>query len=239
MQLDYQTEKRENVIKHLFSQGIWKGEVAYRKQEGGIKFLLNTVSLVINKNGEKIGVLTVGKDITERKQAEEKLIRSEQFHRTLIADSANATLLMYAAGTITFASEAVKKLLGYELKEVVGENAFEFVNPEDFHCVMNFFEKEAGENPEVKSIVVRLKKKDDTWIWCMVRGHNMLDNANIKSIVVYFLDDTQRKKANDALKESEKRFRKLISDLKIGVVLHNKNAPVFRNGYPKSDFEFK
>jgi PAS domain-containing protein len=52
----------------------------------------------------------------------------------------------------------------------------------------------------------------------------MLSNPYIKSIVVYFHGDTQRKKANDALKESEKRFRNLISDLKIGVVLHNKNA---------------
>ncbi len=52
----------------------------------------------------------------------------------------------------------------------------------------------------------------------------MLNNPYIKSIVVYFHDDTQRKKANDALKESEKRFRDLISDLKIGVVMHNKNA---------------
>jgi len=52
----------------------------------------------------------------------------------------------------------------------------------------------------------------------------MLDNPYIKNIVIYFHDDTLRKKANDALKESEKRFRNLISDLKIGVVLHNKNA---------------
>ena len=169
-------------------------------------------------------MLTVGRDITERKQAEEKLMLSEQFHRTLIADSSNATLLMNANGIITYASEAVRNLLNYEFKEVVGKNAFEFVNPEDLNFAMNSFEKEVEENPEVKSIVVRLKKKDGSWIWCMVRGHNMLSNPYIKSIVVYFHDDTQSKKANDALKEGEKRFRSLISDLKIGVVMHNKNA---------------
>jgi PAS domain S-box-containing protein len=131
---------------------------------------------------------------------------------------------MGADGLISFASEAVKKLLGYEITEVVGKNAFEFVSPEDISWAMNSFQREVGEQPEVKSIVVRLKKKEGTWMWCMVRGHNMLNNPYIKSIVVYFHDDTQRKKANDALKESEKRFRDLISDLKIGVVMHNKNA---------------
>jgi PAS domain S-box-containing protein len=224
VQLNYQTTTREKAIDQLFSNGIWKGEVAYKNKQGEIKYLLNTISLVINKNGEKMGVLTVGRDITERKHAEEKLIQSEQFHRALIADSSNATLLMDAEGKITFASEAVKRLLGYELTDVVGKNAFEFVNPEDIDWAMHSFEREVEENPEVKSIIVRLKKKDNVWIWCMVRGHNMLNNPYIKSIVVYFHDDTQRKKANDALKESEKRFRNLISDLKIGVVLHNKNA---------------
>ena len=204
MHLDYQFLTREEAIKELFTTGIWQGEVAHKNKRGIVKYLLNTISLVINKNGEKIGVLTVGRDITERKQAEEKLMLSEQFHRTLIADSSNATLLMNANGIITYASEAVRNLLNYEFKEVVGKNAFEFVNPEDLNFAMNSFEKEVEENPEVKSIVVRLKKKDGSWIWCMVRGHNMLSNPYIKSIVVYFHDDTQRKKANDALKESEK-----------------------------------
>ncbi|HVE60469.1 MAG TPA: PAS domain S-box protein, partial [Chitinophagaceae bacterium] len=224
VKIDYQTITREKALEQLFNNGIWKGEVAYRNKQGEVKYLLNTISLVINKDSERIGVLTVGRDITERKQAEEKLKQSEQFHRTLIADSANATLLMDADGTISFASEAVKILLGYESAEVVGKNAFEFVNPEDMGWAIRSFEREVGENPEVKSIVVRLKKKDGSWMWCMVRGHNMLDNPYIKSIVVYFHDDTQRKKVNDALKESEKRFRKLVSDLKIGVVLSNKDA---------------
>ena len=106
-------------------------------------------------------MLTVGRDITDRKQAEEKLIQSEQFHRTLIADSANATLLLNKNGAITFASEAVKKMLDYELTEIIGKSAFEFVNPEDLGWAMHSFERELDENPEVKSIVVRLKKKTE------------------------------------------------------------------------------
>jgi PAS domain S-box-containing protein len=67
--------------------------------------------------------------------------------------------------------------------------------------------------------VVRLRRKNGDWLWCMVRGHNLLSNPYINSIVIYFHDDTMRKQAADALKESEKRFRALIKDLQIGVML--------------------
>jgi PAS domain S-box-containing protein len=79
------------------------------------------------------------------------------------------------------------------------------------------------EQPEIKFITVRLLRKDGTWVWCMVRGHNLLRSPHINSIVVYFHDDTLRKQAKDALKESEKRFRFLIRDLQVGVFLSDEN----------------
>jgi PAS domain S-box-containing protein len=124
-------------------------------------------------------------------------------------------------GNISFSSPSIKNVLGFDAEEVIGLNGFEFVHPDDIAWAMESFQREVSENPEIKYIVIRLRKKNDEWVWCMVRGHNLLRNPYINSIVIYFHDDSLRKQAADALKESEKRFRALIKDLQIGVMMQN------------------
>ncbi|HYK55152.1 MAG TPA: PAS domain S-box protein, partial [Flavisolibacter sp.] len=226
VQLDYQNTTRQNAIKQIFKTGIWKGEVAYQEKDGEKKYILNTISLVVDETGEKIGILTLGRDITDRKKAEQKLRQSEAFYRTMIADSLDGVLLMNEHGKISFCSPSVKHVLGYEAEEVEGRNGFEFVHPEDVNWAFQSFQKEVEERPEIKFITIRLLHKNGQWVWCMVRGHNLLSNPNINSLVVYFHDDTLRKQTSDALKESEKRFRSLIRDLQIGVFLSDRDGHI-------------
>ena len=168
-----------------------------------------------------MGITNRHTDITDRKKTTKQLQQSEQFYRALVADSLDAIILMNEDGRITFISPSVKHVLGYEAEEAQGKNGFEFVHPDDLDLAAASFQKEVIENPEIKFIVVRLLKKNGEWLWCMVRGHNLLKNPYVKSIVVYFHDDTLRKQATDALRESEKRFRTLIKDLHIGVLLQD------------------
>jgi PAS domain S-box-containing protein len=226
VQLDYQDTTRDKTVDQLFQTGIWKGEVAYKDKNDELKYLLNTVSLVVNENGEKIGVLTVGRDITDHKKAEQRLQQSEVFYRTLIADSLDGILLMDEQGRIRFCSPSVRHVLGYEAEEIEERNGFEFVHPEDISWAFQSFQKEIVERPEIKFITIRLLHKTGQWIWCMVRGHNLLNNPNINGLVIYFHDDTLRKQTSDALKESEKRFRSLIRDLQVGVFLSGKAGDI-------------
>lgn len=207
------------VRQELFEKGLWKGEVTVKNSNGENRYLLFTVSFVKNKEGQRTGAMAVGRDITERKKAAEKLERSELFYRNLISGSLDGILLCNAQGSITFVAPSVKNILGYDAADLLGHNCFEFVHPDDFSWAMQSYQREVVENPEIKSIVVRLKKKDGGWLWCMVRGNNLLANPHINSMVIYFHDDTLRKQANEALKESEKRFRSLVGDLQVGVML--------------------
>jgi PAS domain S-box-containing protein len=216
----------EAALDELFQKGIWSGEASFHTKEGDLKHVHYIIKFVHDDDGNRKGVISVGRDITESVLAKAKVEESELFYRTLIDDSHNATLLLDETGRIKFTSKAVENILGYTTEEVIGHNAFEFINHEDLGWALESFEKEKTQNPEFKSIVVRLKKKDGNWIWCMIRGHNMLDNPYVKSMVIHFHDDTLRKKASDALKESEKRFRSLIKDLQIGVFLANRSGEI-------------
>ena len=203
----------------LAKDGHWNGEVSFLNKDGERKHFFHSVKFVCDATGEKIGYLAISRDITAKKIVEQRLSESELFYRTLIADSLDGMILTDKEGAITFCSPPVKNILGFEAEEIVGKNAFEFVHPDDVFWALNCFEKEVKENPEVKFITVRLLKKNKDWVWCMVRGHNLLDNPHVNRIVIYFHDDTLRKQAKDALQESENRFRSLIRDLQVGVFL--------------------
>ena len=216
----------EEVRDELFAKEIWQGEASFFTKTNDLKHVHYIIKFVYDTEGSRTGIISVGRDITERKSAEAKLQESELFYRTLIDDSHNVTLLLDETGSIKFASNAVTEILGYTTEEVFGQNAFNFINPADLSWALDSFEKERSQNPAFKSIVVRLKKKDGNWIWCMIRGHNMLKNPYVKGMVIHFHDDTLRKRASDALKEREKRFRSLIQEMQIGVFLSDSKGQI-------------
>ncbi|HEY6954329.1 MAG TPA: PAS domain-containing protein, partial [Flavisolibacter sp.] len=197
----------EQSVEELKKTGFWKGEVSIVNRRGETKHFFHTVKFIYDNTGNKIGYLAIGRDITDQKNAAEKLKQSENFYRTLIADSLDGMLLMDKDGSISFASSAIKHILGYDEQEIIGRNGFEFIHPDDLQWAFNSFQREVQENPEIKFITVRILKKDGQWVWCNVRGHNLLNRPYINRIVVYLHDDTLRKQAKDALQESEKRFR--------------------------------
>lgn len=216
----------EESLRELNQKGFWKGEISIVNRRGETKHFLHTVKFVHDGNGNRIGYLAIGRDITEKKIADERLKESEMFYRTLIADALDGMLLLDKDGNINFASPSVKNVLGYNEQELLGKNGFDFVHPHDVRWAFDSFQREVDQNTEVKFITIRLLKSNGEWLWCNVRGHNLLKNPHVNRIVVYFHDDTLRKEAKDALQESEKKFRSLVKHIQVGVFLSDGNGNI-------------
>lgn len=165
-------------------------------------------------------------DFTEQKKTEEHLRKSELFYRNLIADSLDGMLLTNNKGVISFASASVTKILGYEHEELLNKNAFDFLHPDDRSFGISAFYEEVEKSARAKFINARLLQKSGEWLWCMVRGHNLIANPYVEAMLIYFCDDTSRKNAETALIESEHRFRNLIQYLNMGVILVNNKGEI-------------
>jgi PAS domain S-box-containing protein len=226
MVTDYHPFTSDQVARIVKQEGIWRGEISFAGQVGETKYFLHTISLVHNDQGDAIGMIGVGKCITERKKIEARLQQSESFYRSLISHSLYGIVLTDNAGIIIHCAPSVFKISGHETKDMLGHNICEFVHPDDTGLAAEAFLTEIKKESVVNYVVIRLRHATRGWVWCTVRGHNLLQDPVLKSIVIYFTDDTKRKQIEDKLQESESRFRNMIHNLQLGVILQNEKAEI-------------
>ena len=217
---DYSPFTQEQIADIIFANGVWRGEISFLGSNEERKYLLHTISLIQNEEGKNIGLLGVGKDITERKKIEAMLQESETFYRNLIFHSLDGIVMTDLNGMITYCAPSVTNISGYEPQHLLSHSIYEFVHPDDLELARSsFFAEVTKQTTPHDYVAVRLKHSDGDWVWCTVRGHNLLNNPAFNAVVIYFTDDSRRKETESKLKESEEQFRHLLNNLPTGVIL--------------------
>lgn len=130
---------------------------------------------------------------------------SEEYFRLLTENSLDIISILEPDGTIRYESPSVTRILGYNPEELVGHSAFEFVHPDDLAEVAKSFAhlvQSAGMAP----VQFRFLRKDGTWCPLEAVGTNLLNNPVIGGIVVNCRDDSERRRVEEMLRESEERY---------------------------------
>jgi PAS domain S-box-containing protein len=225
--MDLEDPARVNYLKSFFRDGFRTTDMETKEfnRYGTTKYFLNNMVGVV-ENGLLKRIWGTQQDITENKLKAEQLQKSELFYRNLIADSLDGMILTDEKGDISFVSDSIRQILGYEAGELTGRNAFEFVYPEDMTKAHTAFDDEIRLEAQFNFINIRLLKKSGEWIWCIVRGHNLFHNPYVGRMVIYFYDDSLRRFAEEAFHESEKLFHNLIQNLNLGVMVLNGKAEI-------------
>jgi PAS domain S-box-containing protein len=151
-------------------------------------------------NGECAGVLVISRDVTERARIEAALRESEARYRTLVASASDIITVLDEDGTVRSISPAVERVLGYTPEEVVGASVFATMHPDDAAALSEHRARgarlQAGVNP---SIPVRHRHRDGSWRWLESVSNNLLDDPDLRGIVVTSRDRTEQKRAEEAL----------------------------------------
>jgi diguanylate cyclase (GGDEF)-like protein/PAS domain S-box-containing protein len=156
------------------------------------------------------------KAVDEIKQADEKLQLEAQRFRAFVEHSSDIIVLVNLNGVITYINPAVEIILGFKPEERIGASGFELVHPDDKKFLAEAFNSLAQDaNSSFIQGEMRLRHKDGSWRTLDAMGSKLVNNAVVEAIIVNYRDITERKKVEDALQESERRYREMsiIDDL--------------------------
>jgi len=154
-------------------------------------------------------------DITKRKQAEEALLKSETEYRELVQNANSIIFRRDIHGKITFFNEFAQNFFGYTEEEIVGKNVVGTIVPETDSGGRNLTAmiRDIGRHPDRYAINENENmRRSGERVWVAWTNKAILDNeGNIAEILCVGNEITQRKQAEEALRESEQRFREMAA----------------------------
>jgi PAS domain S-box-containing protein len=134
------------------------------------------------------------------------LVIGENYYRWLIEHSADIISVFKIDGSVLFKSPIVERLLGYAPAELIGENEFDYIHPEDHFRVHAALDEVSAHREVGSTITYRVRHKDGSWRYLESIGMMATDGNGDPVCIVNSRDITGRKRAE---MESEAFVRKL------------------------------
>ncbi len=172
---------------------------------------LESIGKNLLEDPEIRGIVVTSRDVSDRKLMEEELKRSEEYFRAVIENAMDIIMITDAMGVIKYINRAASEVLGYEPDELIGRSGLDFVHPEELDWAVREMETashDAGYSPLNE---VRVKHKDGSFRYLEGVGRNFLDHPAVRGIVLSFRDISDRKRAEEELRESEELHKGLVS----------------------------
>lgn len=179
--------------------------------------------------GKIIEVVIQHEDITEQKEAEERLKISEARFRKILEHSTDAITLVDKQGKRIYATPSRHNILGYDTQDDYGESVFDGIFPDDKEKVLASFQEIAKHPGSSQTMIFRIKHQKGHWIWIEATGTNLLAIPHIEAIVINYRDVTERvrlqQQKDDFLGIASHELKTPVTSLKaFGQVLQNRFA---------------
>ncbi|MFW6055900.1 MAG: PAS domain S-box protein [Chloroflexota bacterium] len=209
---------RDEFIRILERDGVVVDqEVRLRKKDGTEMDCIRTAVAVRDAEGHVSRIQTVTRDVTERKRVEQDLRDREEKYRQLFEQSMDAVALVSTDGTLLEANQACLSMFGWSTDSIGRVNVSEaYVDPsqrEEFLRKLDAEERIADQE-------VNLKRTDGTELVCLRSAVARRDESGrMIAIQVVVHDITAWKQTQRELEESELRFRTLIENAGVGILM--------------------
>ena len=190
------------------------------RKDGAKRFVGASVSLIKDSRGQPTGFRGIVRDITERKRAEEELLKSEEKYRFITDRINDVVWILDTKLRPTYVSPSVLKVLGFTPEERLGQTLRDRVTPASAEKVQEILkhelqrDRERGVDPD-RSLTLELEyyHKDGSIVWVeQVVGFIRDGEGNVVGIHGVSRNINERKRAEEALRESEARYRLLAEN---------------------------
>ena len=182
--------------------------VLLKTNRKSVPILKTVVSTIINGRERLIESFI---DITERKKMEEAIRKSGEKYRTLMDDAPIAIFNVNLNGKITYVNKRFEQDTGYLREEILGKNAFklDLVSDETRKFLAKRMKALLMGKP-ARCVEVQLRCKDGRWIWADMESRIIKKLRVPVGFQITARNITERKRAEEALRESEEKYRGII-----------------------------
>lgn len=209
---DRQAEETEILSRIRQGQRIEHFETIRRRKDGSLINVSLTVSPIKNEDGEVIGASKIARDITQSKEAQERLQRALEFDQTVMLSMGEGLYTVDPEARVTFMNPAAQRMFGWTLDEVLGRRIHDVIHHSHRdgtsfpieECVSLGVLRDGKSLIEHKDVFIR---KDGTFFDVVYSSSALRSGDVITGLVVVFRDITEPKRA-----EEEIRFQAHLLD---------------------------
>jgi len=220
-------QDRQAMLEALQRDGyISNRPVSLKRKDGAICYILLTVTMI--HDGATNLLLISCVDITEQRRIKAALYESEERYRIAI-ESSNDGVLIVRGDAQLYVNQKFVDMFGYDKPEdITGKHVDLILHPDDREMVADYISKRQQGEPVPPRYEVKGIKKDGTLIYIEVSATGIVYHGERVSLA-FLRDVTERRLAEEALQESEERYRIAIESSNDGVLIVRGDAQLYVN----------
>jgi PAS domain S-box-containing protein len=195
----------------------WEDEYRFLTVNGEVAYVYDRGMILRNQAGEPVRLIGSMQDVTKQKQGELGISLSEHRFRSLVQSGTDLIGIVDEKGSYSYVSPTVRQL-GYEQDFLVGQNAFDFIHPDDIEEVSRLFQVMFTTEQQVVIPPFRFRDAANNWKWVETVATNMLNDPAIEGIVVNSRDITEKKQKDEELERAVSDLNKIL-DSSVDVIV--------------------
>jgi len=185
-------------------------------------YLELSVNPIFNNHNEVSGVSFFARNINQRKMAELRIKSTEEAYKLLLETINDGVMFIDNENMIRFANRKFTEITGYADDEINGMDFHSLLAEDEplrkINVVQNILTNEDARE-------IRLMNKNGSTVWFSVKGTPLMDDAgNVGGALLTHTEITQRKKAEQAIREKEQDYSNLLETMNEGLVYLDKNG---------------
>ena len=238
-------DERSALPQHIaktHQKGSHTWESKHLRKDGSVFPVLINATAVRDSEGKVLYRAVNVLDITEQKQSEQQLRQSEERYRTVADFNYDWEYWIDTETNLEYVSPSCERITGYSAQEFMDDPSLmgRIIHPDDLQLVLNHFNQARNvDHDRPNDLDFRIIRRDEETRW-IAHACQAVYNKEGKPLGrrASNRDITDRKFAEEALRESEQRYRAVVDNLQVGISIINREMeivainPFFRTYYP-------
>jgi len=207
---------RDEIINGVRQQGRWFGEINIVRKDGSRGVTETIVANLYDRQGQPVGRIGINRDITDRKRIEQELQRTSELLHAVIQASPLAIITLDTEGRVTLWSPAAERIFGWTTAEVMSQPFPAALVEKAAEYQKNLERLLQGQT--IIGMETQRFRKDGSSLDVSLNIAPLKDTAgNVIGVAGIIADISDRKQAEQALKESQKRYKTLFEESPISL----------------------